>query len=124
MHTFSLLTDPAELDKYLLPIITTNGSEVPASGSYIAAVEFDEEGAVVAYQMLQDVVFLEGLWARDSSAHLLKLYNMATRHAVEKIKVNRLMTMTRTDTAGQRIGKLAQRLGFDKMNWNFYRRKI
>ena len=124
MHTYALLTDQAELDKHILPVLRTNGSEIPAPGCYIAAVEFDESGAVVAYQLLQNAVFLEGLWARDHSAHLLRLYKMATGYAAETLGASGVLTMTRNDETGNRIGRLAERLGLKKMNWNVYRGKI
>ena len=124
MHTYALLTDQAELDKHILPVLRTNGSEIPAPGCYIAAVEFDEAGEVVAYQLLQNAVFLEGLWARDHSAHLLNLYKMATGYAAETLGASGVLTMTRNDETGNRIGRLAERLGLKKMNWNVYRGKI
>lgn len=124
MHTFKLLTDQAELDEHLVPVLLENGSEIPSPGCYAAAVEFDENGKVVAYQMLQNAIFLEGLWSRDSSAHLLQLYRMASAFAIEKLGVKNMMTMTRTDGTGERIGRLAQRLGFKKMEWNVFRRVI
>jgi hypothetical protein len=123
-HTYRLLTEQADLDNHLGPVLRENGSEIPAASCYVAAVEFDESGAVVAYQMLQNAIFLEGLWARDNSAHLLRLYHMASEFAAKTLGVNRIMTMTRQDEAGQRIGALAQRLGFENMKWNVFRRKI
>jgi hypothetical protein len=119
-----MLTDPTELETYLGPVLATNGSEIPAPGCYIAAVEFDECGQVVGYQMLQNAIFLEGLWARDHSAHLRSLYNLAVKYAAETMGVKHIMTMTRTDEGGQRIGRLAQALGFIKQDWNIFRRKL
>lgn len=124
MHTYRVLTDQADLDKHLLPILQSNGSEIPSAGCYVAAVEFDEDGKVVAYQMLQNALFLEGLWARDNSAHLLRLFHMVEEFAEEKLGAKRIMTMTRRDETGNRIGRLAQKLGLEDMNWNVFRRKI
>lgn len=124
MHTYRLLTEQVELDKYLLPVLENNGSEIPKAGCYVAAVEFDESGSVVAYQMLQNAIFLEGLWSRDGSGHLLRLYHMANDFAEKTLGVNRIMTMTRRDEAGERIGRIAQKLGLEDMNWNVFRRKI
>lgn len=124
MHTFRLLADQVELDKHLLPVLEGNGSEIPAPGCYVAAVEFDEVGDVVAYQMLQNAIFLEGLWSRDGSGHLLRLYHMANDFAEKTLGAKRIMTMTRRDEDGERIGRLAQKLGLENMNWNVYRRKI
>lgn len=124
VHTFRLLTEQSELDKCLVPILERNGSEIPSPNCYVAAVEFDEGGDVVAYQMLQNALFLEGLWARDHSAHLLKLYHMAAEFAENHLGAKRIMTMTRRDDAGKRIGRLAQKLGLEDMDWNVYRRKI
>lgn len=119
-----MLTEQSELDALIRPILEQNGSEIPSPGCYVAAVEFDEDGKVVAYQLLQNAIFLEGLWARDSSAHLRNLYNMATKHAAEKLGVKRVMTMTRQDEGGQRIGRLAEALGFTKMSLDVFRRKL
>lgn len=121
--TYRMLTEQTEIDALLVPILEKNGSEIPTAGCYIAAVQFDDEGSVVAYQMLQNAVFLEGMWARDHSANLRSLYNMATHYAVSNLGAEPAMTMTRNDATGQRIGKLAERLGFEKMNWNVFRRK-
>ena len=120
---YKILESQAELDTHLLPILKQNGSEIPKPGCYVAAVEFDEQGQVVAYQMLQNAIFLEGLWVRDSSAHLLAVYRLATKFANERLGADRIMTMTRSDDAGNRIGRIAQKLGFEKLNWNIFRRK-
>lgn len=123
MHEYKLLTDTDELDAVLRPVLEQNGSEIPAKGTYIAAVEFDEAGQVVAYQMLQSAVFLEGLWSRDNSAHLLRLHNMVSDHAAQ-LGAKGALTMTRNDETGNRIGRLAERLGYKRMNWNIYRREL
>jgi hypothetical protein len=123
MHTYRILNEPDELERLLLPVLKRNGSEIPQSGCYIAAVEFDDAGQIVAYQMLQNAIFLEGLWARDHSAHLLRLYRMASQYAVDTLHVGSMMTMTRQDEAGNRIGRIAERLGFEHMKWNIFRRR-
>jgi hypothetical protein len=118
-----MITDPAELEAVLVPVLKRNGSEIPPKGCYIAAVEFDEAGEVLAYQLLQNAIFLEGLWARDNSAHLLTLYRMAETYLVETLKADRWLTLTRADETGNRIGKLAKRLGFKQMDWLIFRRQ-
>jgi len=120
---YKILENQAELDEHLLLILKQNGSEIPKTGCYVAAVEFDEQGHVIAYQMLQNAIFLEGLWARDSSAHLLAVYRLAAKFAHERLGVDRVLTMTRCDDVGNRIGRIAQKLGFEKLNWNIFRRK-
>jgi hypothetical protein len=117
-----MLTDPGELDAQLRPVLECNGSEIPASGCYIAAVEFDENGQVVAYQMIQQAIFLEGLWARNHSAHLLPLYRMAVDYAQKHLGANQIWTMTRNDASGNRIGRILERLGSKRMNLNIFRR--
>jgi hypothetical protein len=124
VHTYRLLTDQADLDKYLVPILERNGFEIPAPSCYVAAVEFDEDGNVVAYQMLQNALFLEGLWSRDGTGHLLRLYHMASEFAEKTLGAKCMMTMTRRDESGERIGRLAQKLGLEHMNWNVFRGKI
>ena len=124
MHTYAILTEQDDLDKHLLPVLQTNGSEIPAPGCYLAAVEFDEAGAVVAYQMLQQAIFAEGMWARDNSAHFLRLWHMVINHAKDELKVPSMMTFTRTDATGERIGGLVQQIGFEKKDLNVYRRQF
>ena len=123
MHTYELLTDADELETRLKPILLSNGSELPPRGCYAAAVEINESGEIIAYQMLQNAVFLEGLWAKDHSAQLLRLYRMASKYA-ESLGAKRIMTMTRNDEQGKRIGRIAEALGLEKMDWNIYRRKL
>jgi len=123
MHTYKLLTQQADLDAHLVPILERNGSEIPPASCYAAAVEFDEAGQIIAYQMLQNAIFLEGLWAGDGSAHLLRLYRMAVEHA-ESLGAKRIMTMTRDDEAGNRIGRIAEKLGLTNMHWDVFRRSL
>jgi hypothetical protein len=123
MHEYRTLETPAELEKHIVPILKANGSEIPPIDCYVAAVEFDEQGQVVAYQLLQNAIFLEGLWARDSSAHLLAVYRTAAKFAEEKLGATRVLTMTREDETGNRIGRIAEKLGFERMRWNIFRRK-
>lgn len=123
MHTYRLLTDQAELDAVLVPVLELNCSEIPKAGCYAAAVEFDESGNLVGYLMLQNAVFLEGLWARDDSAHLKTLINMAIQHAIEALGAPPAMTMARKDETGTKVGRIAERLGYIKMNCDVFRRK-
>ena len=124
MHTYAMMTDVAEIEEKLVPVLKRNGSEIPPRGCFIAAVEFDEDGQVVAYQMLQNAVFFEGLWSQSSSAHLLKLWHMAEKYAKESLNVQRIMTMTRSDQMGSKIGRVARALGMEKMDLVVYRRKV
>ena len=124
MHTYALLTEQADLDRHILPVLQTNGSEIPAPGCYVAAVEFDEAGEVVAYQMLQNALCAEGMWARDSSAHFLRLWHMAMNHAKDVLKAPTLMTFTKKDATGERIGFLVEHIGFEKKDLNVYRRQF
>ena len=123
-HTYRMLTDPDEIDAILRPILEANGSEIPGRDCCVAAVEFDEKGEVIAYQLLQMAPFLEGLWSKNSSSHLLKLFHMACKYATDILKSRSVMTMTRNDEKGNRIGRLAMALGLENMNWNVYRRKF
>ena len=123
MHEYRVLETPAEIEQHLIPVLKANGSEIPPVSHFVAAVEFDEQGQVVAYQMLQNAIFLEGLWARDNSAHLLTVYRVASRFASERLGAERVMTMTRDDETGNRIGRIAEKLGFERMRWNIFRRK-
>ncbi len=124
MHTYALLTEQDDLDKHLLPVLQSNGSEIPAPGCYVAAVEFDEAGAVVGYQMLQTALCAEGMWARDNSAHFLKLWHMAMDYAKETLKAPTLMTFTKKDETGERIGNLVEHIRFQKLDLNVYRRQF
>jgi len=120
---YRILETQPELDQHLLPILKQNGSEIPKPGCYVAAVEFDEQGKVLAYQMIQNAPFLEGLWARDSSAHLLGVYRAALKFCQERMGIEKPLTMTRKDPKGERIGRIAKKLGFEQMDWNIFRRK-
>jgi len=120
---FRMLTTREELEEILVPVLKANGSEIPPIDCYVASVELDEAGKVLAYQMMQNALFLEGMWARDGSAHLLTLYRMCAEFA-GKVGAERFMTMTRQDAAGERIGRIAERLGFERMPWNIFRRKL
>jgi hypothetical protein len=123
MHTYRLLIDPDELEKTLCRVFSQNGQEPPQKGCYVAAVEFDEAGEVAAYQLLQNAVFYEGLWAKSGArTHLLTLYRMATEH-MESLGIHGAMTLTRDDEQGSRIGRLAQKLGFTRKNWIVYRKE-
>jgi hypothetical protein len=121
---YRILEKQEELNEHLLPVLKRNGSEIPKDGCYVAAVEFDERGRVIAYQMVQNALFMEGLWAEENTgAHLLALYRIAAQYAKERLGADRIMTMTRCDDTGNRIGRIAQKLGFEKLNWNIFRRK-
>jgi len=37
--------------------------------------------------------------------------------------IEKPLTMTRKDAKGERIGRIAQKLGFEQMEWNIFRRK-
>lgn len=124
MHTYRLLSEQSDLDEHLVPVLEQNGLAIPAPGCYVAAVEFDEEGKVMAFQMLQNALFLEGMWSQNGSGHPLRLYHMASEFAEKTLGAKSIMTMTRRDEAGERIGRLAQKLGLKHMNWNVFRREV
>jgi hypothetical protein len=85
-------------------------------------VEFDDSGEVIAFQIIQNAIFLEGLWSKGGN--LLRLHKMVTQYAEEKLGAQRLMTMSRKDDTGEHIGRVARRLGYDEMPWTVYRRKV
>ena len=122
-HSYRVLTDPDEVQRVVVPVLERNGYEVPPKGCAIAAVEFDEQGEVVAFQMLQNAIFAEGLWARDGSAHLRTLGHMVIDYAEKALGVQRMMTMARQDEQGERIGRYAERMGFELMPVRVYRRQ-
>lgn len=121
MRTYKVLSTQEELDRYLVPVLKANGSEIPAKGAYVAAVEMEGE-EIVAYQILQMCIFLEGLWSKDSSSHLLRVWHLAGEYARNKLGATGLMTMTRKDDKGNKIGRLAEKLGFTNLNLNVYRK--
>ena len=116
-----MVTDSDELERLLMPIFKRNGAEIPKKGAYVAAIQFDDAGEVVGYQMAQSAVFLEGMWGRDHSVQLRALYNTVTEYLASRGACG-AMTFTRNDRPGQRIGKLAKRLGFEAMNWTVWRK--
>jgi hypothetical protein len=124
MHVYKLLKTPEELNQHLLPILKANGSEIPPEGCYIAEVEFDEQGGVVAYQMIQNAIFLEGFWSRDNTSHLRTLHNRAIKTAQE-LGAKRVMAFLSTETeSGKRLAGLSHLFGFELMKWNVFRRKL
>ena len=125
-HTFRVLTEYADQQKYIAPIMERMGSQIPAEGQGVIFAEFDEAGEVVAFQVLQSALFAEGLWARDGSAHLRTLWNMLLKWVDEFAggSGRGLLTMTRSDEQGQRIGRAVQRMGFRDTGWKVYRRDL
>lgn len=119
---YKILREQEELDKHILPILKANGSEIPAPGGYIAFVEFDDSGEVTAYQLLQQAVFLEGMWSRYRGAHFRTLWNMAHQFLLDN-NATGVMTFARNDTEqGKHIGRVAELMGCEKMPVDVYRR--
>lgn len=118
-----MITDPDELEQLLVPIMQREGFGIPQRGCYVAAVEFDEAGDVLTYQLLQNALFLEGMYARDGRSHLLSVHQMAVEHA-KQLGATSVMTLTKTDEQGERIGRCAKRLGYEQMPLKIYRRTL
>jgi hypothetical protein len=120
--SYRILAEQDELNQHLLPVLKANGSEIPTPGAYFAVVEFDDAGEVIAYQMIQRAVFLEGMWARDKTAHFRSIWNIAHDFLRENHATG-VMTFARNDTKlGLRIGRVAERMGCEKMPLSVYRR--
>ncbi len=121
---FRLLTDYAEQVKYIQPIMQSLGSDIPAQGNGVIFAQFDGE-EVVAFQILQMTLLAEGMYAKDGRAHLRTLCNMMLDHLRAHGGSGRqLLTMTRGDAQGQRIGKAAKYMGFAELDWKVYRRTV
>ena len=123
MHEYRMLTTPAELEQHLIPVLKANGSEIPKAGCYVAAVEFDEQGNVYAYQMGQNALFAEGMWSRGTEGHPLRLFRMLDEWCEKEFGAPIPLTFTRCDKLGEKIGRIAEKLGFERMRWNIFRRK-
>jgi hypothetical protein len=124
-HTYQVLTDPADIEYYVQPIMRSIGSDTPAPGCGVVFAEFDANGEVVAFQILQSAIFAEGMWARDGSAHLRRIWNMTIDYARNLAGSGKdLLTMTRGDKQGNRIGRAVQRMGFKETGFKVYRRKL
>ncbi len=121
---FATLTDYQEQVKYIQPLMHALGSDIPAEGHGVIFVQFEGE-EVIAFQILQQAVFAEGLWAKDGRAHLRTLCNNMLGFLRDKGAGGRqLLTMTRGDAQGTRIGKAAKYMGFEELDWKVYRRTI
>lgn len=130
-HSYRILSTPEELERYIAPIMRSLGSDIPQAGHGVAYTEFDEQGEVVAFQILQTLTVAEGMWARDGSAHLLTLNRMLLRDVKAEIEKQGLVgsgrclfTMTRGDEQGLRIGRCAKALGYEETDWKVYRRRF
>jgi hypothetical protein len=122
--TERMVTDPDELERVLVPYMRQRGYDVPQRGCYVAAVAFNDAGEVCGYQMLQNAIFAEGLDASDPHVSLRKLGAMVIEYATKELKAAQMMTLTRDDAQGERIGKHAMRMGFELMPQKIYRRRL
>lgn len=120
---YRVIDNPAELERVLVPVLLANGSELPNLSTTIAVVEYDEAGEIAAYQLIQQGVFLEGMWSRDGNAHFLALWEMTRKVLVEQLDATGVMTFVRDDTElGDRIGRIAERMKFERLPLTVYRR--
>jgi hypothetical protein len=94
--------------------------ECPAESVMFAQFEDDE---FVGFQLLQQALFAEGLWAKDGRVKLPHLVNMLFEYVDSLgVKPDKLLTMTRGDKQGERVGRFAKRMGFEETGWKVYRR--
>jgi hypothetical protein len=102
------------------------GSQIPTEGCGIVFAQIDDKDEVVAFQILHtQAFFAEGLWARDGNAHLRTLCNLMLKFLKEHGAEGReLLTMTRGNEQGERIGKAAKYMGFEPLDWKVFRRTI
>lgn len=123
---FAILTEYADQLKHIQPIMEREGSQIPAEGCGIIFAQFGENDEVIAFQILHTrAVFAEGLWAKDGRAHLRSICNLMLKFLAEHGAEGRqLLTMTRGDEQGERIGKCAKYMGFEELDWKIYRRMI
>lgn len=98
------------------------GDVMPCPEQSVMFAQFDGD-ELVAFQLLQVGLFAEGMWAKDARAQLRTLNNMLIKR-VEDMGANpfQLMTMTRGDAQGERIGRCARRMGYEDTGWKVYRR--
>lgn len=115
MTRYEIITDHTRQQELIGSVM-----ECPAESVMFAQFE-DEE--FVGFQLLQQALFAEGLWAKDGRVNLRTLASMLISY-VEKlgVKPEQLLTMTRSDATGERIGKFVKRMGFEDTGFRVYRK--
>lgn len=94
--------------------------ECPAESVMFAQFDDDE---LVHFQLLQQALFAEGLWAKDGRASLRTTASMLLAYVDGMgVKPDQLLTMTRSDATGERIGRFVRRMGFEDTGFKVYRR--
>lgn len=122
MSRFEVLTDYNEQKRHIEPILKTLNSSLPAPGNAVIFAEFDDKGEVVAFQVLQQALMAEGLWARDHHAHLRKIWNMMREWLGKHGVVGRdLFVIASTP----KIGRACELMGCEEMkDWQLFRRQF
>lgn len=116
MTRYEIITDH-ERQKELIGSVM----ECPRESVMFAQFEDDE---FVHFQLLQQALFAEGLWAKDGRANLRSTASMLIAYVEGLgVKPEQLLTMTRSDEKGERIGKFVKRMGFEDTGYKVYRRK-
>jgi hypothetical protein len=120
---YEIIKDYAEQVRLIQPIMRSLGSDIPREGCGVVIAQIDDKGEVMAFQILQNALFAEGLWARDASANLRTVWSMTIAEA-EKITGpdGELLTMTRDDEKGARIARAIKRFGFEDAGIRVHRR--
>lgn len=120
MHAFKTLITPEE-QAPIKPILESMNSALPEPGNGVVFAEFDEHGEVVAFQILQNAIMAEGLWARDHHTNLRRIWNMLISWMKGNGCVGRdLFVIASTP----KIGKACESMGCEKMPWTIYRRQF
>jgi hypothetical protein len=114
-----IITDADELDALLSPVTDT----LPPKGTYHAAVQFDDAGEVVCYQLVQMPLIAEGLRSVKSGANLFELAEATIQHA-RSLGATQLLTMTAQNAQGMVIARFTRRMGFEQMPVNIHRRYL
>lgn len=107
-------------------ILDEIGGQLPMENAAVIFAEFNEQNEVIAFQIVHSgALFAEGLWARDGSAHLRGIWRRMHAWLLERGgKGREFLTMVRGDETGERIGRVAERLGCEKTDWKVYRRTL
>lgn len=122
-HRFEVLEQPEDW-KQIQSIMENMGTQMPVKGSGIVFAEFNENDEVVAFQVVQNILCLEGLWAKDGNTNLRHIWHMIEEwmkeHIKDEIKGRTLFTIATTP----KMARVAKIMGCENVpeSWNLMRR--
>lgn len=121
---YAVLSKPSEWAD-VEAVMQSLGSTCPEEGQGVIFAQYDGD-ELVAFQIVQTGLFAEGMWAKDGRANLLRLNRQALESVEKQVGKGSgrcLLTITREDATGERIGKAARYLGYERIGV-VYRRQF